>query len=528
MNDDRISRYLADQAEGITLPPADPEGVIRRGARRRTRRRSALVGSLAVVAVLATAVALRDGSDDQRVEQGFLAPEVVPSPFEWSTVSPETGLAWSSSSVQLDGVVYSLSTAPAAETDPSRGDVGPPSLYRSDDGAEWARVTAPDGVRVSSLAGAGDTLYALGTAPAGGGTRDLVLSTSTDGASTWSNITLPRDLAEIEARHPGQVFVNTPRVVARDATHLVANVGVSANLDPSQYFPEMNEGDRAYSSEWTADGLVVRDMGEIPCEAVGPRGDANEPSDKVCMAEARRAIAEDEGEVVFQKTYDELGIDQELRGLIGGRSLTYVSEDGATFERVDVPLGAGEWTSDLLATADGYRMARGSREGNTATLLRSADGRTWTVDTTLPGSPGELGLLGDRVAVSLYDDTGNHVRVQQPDGQWSDLDLTGAVSAPAGMQAWMSDVAFGPLGLATVIGTSDDEGRSGESYIVHTTDGTTVSAVPVSDVVDDVDGVSVVGATVTADAIAVRFTVPQDDDPATPPTQIVLVGTPTG
>ena len=56
---------------------------------------------------------------------------------------------------------------------------GPPTLYRSDDGAEWSQVGPPDGVRTSALAASGDTLYALGTAPAGGGTRDLVVATST-------------------------------------------------------------------------------------------------------------------------------------------------------------------------------------------------------------------------------------------------------------------------------------------------------------------------------------------------------------
>ena len=40
-NDDRLDRYLADQANAITLPPADPTGAARRGARRRTRRRGA-------------------------------------------------------------------------------------------------------------------------------------------------------------------------------------------------------------------------------------------------------------------------------------------------------------------------------------------------------------------------------------------------------------------------------------------------------------------------------------------------------
>ena len=126
MNDDRIGRYLADQAEGIALAPADPENVMRRGSRRRTRRRTAFVGSLAVVAVLATSVALRDGSDDQKLQADYLSPEVTESTFDWSVVTPRAGLAYSSSSVQLGGSIYSLSTAPAVAGDANPyDDVGP-------------------------------------------------------------------------------------------------------------------------------------------------------------------------------------------------------------------------------------------------------------------------------------------------------------------------------------------------------------------------------------------------------------------
>ena len=545
MNDDRIGRYLADQAEGIALTPADPDAVMRRGSRRRTRRRSAFVGTLAVVAVLTTTVALRDGSDDQQVKVDYESPEVSASTFDWSLVTPRAGLAYASSSVQLGGSIYSLSTAPATVGDPDPYDSAqPPVIYRSDDGAEWTAVGSPDGMRVSALSGAGDSIYALGTAPAGGGTRDLVVATSRDGAASWSNVTLPRDVAELEARHPGKISIGQPRIVARDASHLVASISVGANLDPSAYAPELAEQDGSYVTEWTDDGLTVRDAGEmctvdVPETTVAPDVDpdaaANEgtrrqvpPEAMACRAEAAGGEKADQGEVVATYTWEQLGIDEELRGLIDGRSITYVSDDGTTFQRVEVPEEAGEWTAALVATSDGFRILRGSYGPDVApvsTLLSSPDGHTWTVERQIPGSPGTAGLLDDHLAVSVFDERGNgRITIQQADGSWSDLDLTQAVTVPDGFQAWVGEVAFGPLGLAAVLTTSGEE-EMGESYLIHSTDGTDLAVLPLTDQVPD--PASVVGVVVTADAIAVRFTEPQDDDPSTPPSQVVLVGTPT-
>jgi hypothetical protein len=139
VNDDRISRYLHEQAEGIALPPADPEGAMRRGARRKTRRRVALLGSVAVVGLLATSVAIRSGDDGGQEVHVAAAPDAAASSFHWSVVTPKVGLAYGGDSAQLaDGSVYSISTAPG----PSRDDQTPESvLYRSTDGAEWAPDT---------------------------------------------------------------------------------------------------------------------------------------------------------------------------------------------------------------------------------------------------------------------------------------------------------------------------------------------------------------------------------------------------
>jgi hypothetical protein len=85
-------------------------------------------------------------------------------------------------------------------------------------------------------------------------------------------------------------------------------------------------------------------------------------------------------------------------------------------------------------------------------------------------------------------------------------------------------VAFGPLGFAAVV-SSYRENEPPTFHLVHSADGVNLQ---VRDLADDVpeDG-SVSGVVVTADAIAVRISDAIDGDLATPPTQHVLVGTPT-
>ena len=181
-----------------------------------------------------------------------------------------------------------------------------------------------------------------------------------------------------------------------------------------------------------------------------------------------------------------------------------------------------------LATPDGYRLFVGTAPADeqTTTVLRSADGRTWEAAGTLAGTPGEVGLLGDRPAVSLWDNAGmSSVHVQQADGGWSTLDLSQAVAVPAGSSAWVENVSFGPLGLAATIGaTSDDTGRDYTQYLVHSTDGSSLQVVKVKDLADT--GGQVAGLVVTPDAIVARVITPTDGDASTPPTQTVLVGTP--
>lgn len=257
-DDDRLARYLADQASALTLSPADPAAAVQRGNRRRNRRRGAIAG-VAVLAVAAAMVSVIDrGEPDTKVDSN-LASSVVASPLDWTVVTPEVGLGYSRATALLAGSVYSLSTAPGPYDGAGSFE---PRLYRSDDGAAWAEVSLPPNMRPSSLAAADGTLYAVGTAPAGGGGRDLVVSASTDGAASWSSVTLPEDIAALEARHPEQIIISQPSVAALDASHLVASIVVTANPDVAALLPGTTDPNAGW--EITEEGVTVFELG--PCD----------------------------------------------------------------------------------------------------------------------------------------------------------------------------------------------------------------------------------------------------------------------
>jgi len=518
-DDDRLSRYLADQAGTITLTPGDPGAAARRGARRRNRRRAAIAG-VATVAVAASTFTVMDrGEPDAKVDSNLAASAaaVVASPFDWTVVAPEVGLGYSRSSALVDGAVYSLSTEPGPYDDLGSYEA---SLYRSDDGTDWTEVAVPPGMRPSSLASSGDTLYAIGTAPAGGGGRDLVVSASTDGAASWSSVTLPADVAALEARHPGQIVISQPAVAATDATHLVASVVVSATPDVAALLPD--EVDPNAGWEINSEGVRLFEL--VPCddEASEECSVYAEPARDGKAVETLDDPEPMQPKVKATYTWDQLGLDPELRALIGGQTLVYVSDDGSTFEPATLPEDSSGWGGQLVAADDGYRLYLGRALTSTATtqVLRSADGHTWTTAATLPGSPQSAGLLGDHPAVGMWvEEGGLQVQVEQPDGSYVALDLLAAVDGADG-KAGVADLAFGPLGLAALVWADES---AGSTHLVHSVDGTSLSSVALSDHV----GRNIpMGISVTADAVFVRVDGPSDDDPATMPTQQVLVGTP--
>jgi hypothetical protein len=526
-DDDRLHRYLTDRAEGITLAPGNADAVVRRASRRRLRRRGVVLTSAAVLSVVGTTAVLRHGDSDQSVHVAG-NPGAAPSTYHWSVVKPGHGLAYSNSQAELaDGSVYSISSAPGPY-DPNKANQGT-GLYRTADGKEWAQVDGPSGVTPSDLAATGDDLYALGTAPAGGGAKSVALATR-HGGGDWTTVPLPDDLTALQARHPGQIAIGSLQLAAEDATHLVATVQVGTKLDPQQLRPELK--DQNVRTTWTDTGLDVRPLPDCAANGDSPVAGADAEQVKAAGIECRtQAKDAAEGPVTQHYSWDELGIDPELRTLVGGRTYAYATSDGHTFQPVDLPGAAKTYPAGLVALPDGFHLIlQDAASGATSTVLGSTDGRTWTPEGTLAGSPQSAGVLAGHLAVSTTAQDGTtDVQVRQADGSWHPLGLASAVPTSAGGSAFVGEVAFGPLGVAATAGTfHGKDGGLDHSYVLHSSDGSSVS-------VEDIGAAlgsprSPVGILVTADAIAVRLSDPSPDagKPGHVPTQTVLVGTPPG
>jgi hypothetical protein len=515
VNEDlRLQQYLSAQADAISLTPADPAGAMRRGARRRNQRRGGVLAAVAVLGLVATSVAVYDSGDPS---VNSLQASVRASSYDWATVAPASGLGYSNGLARLsDGTVYSLSTAPGTVVGPAANSQ---RLYRSGDDKEWTEVSLPDGVSPSALAASGDTLYAVGTAPAGGGTRNLVLASSTDGAGTWATVTLPDEIADLEARFPGKIDISAPIVAAHDGMHQVAAVTVTASLNPADLIEDL-PADASW--EITPGGIRVYAASDGDC--------AKEPDVRCARGPGASGMTGvDRGPLLSAHTWAELGVDPELQALIPGRAFLYASDDGQTFTRSSLPSDPGGWGGQLIATPDGYRyfVSTYRNDLSVTTAFASTDGHEWTSAGEMPGSHYGAGVLGGRPALALYGDMGGGtvIQVQQDDGTWLPLDLRSAVQAPDGGEVWVGTVAFGPLGLAADLSVVDDIDRPEQSrrFIVHSEDGTNLSLQELTPELGYPMGLSV-----SADAITVRTSDPDDRDSDTPPTQTLFIGTPAG
>src|SRR5690606_8894428 len=183
------------------------------------------------------------------------------------------------------------------------------------------------------------------------------------------------------------------------------------------------------------------------------------------------------GELISTFTWAELGITPELQPFVDGRTYVYASSDGETFEPVEIPTQGGG--AQVVAVDGSYRLFVSSYTSNdgagSTSVLRSDDGRSWSVSDVLPGSAVSSGSLGDRAAFAAYTEEGQEVYVEVG-GVWTSLDVARAV--PEGY--WVGDVAFGPMGMAAT--SVSDDGR--HVYVVHSADGSTISAVDLADLVN--------------------------------------------
>jgi hypothetical protein len=546
VSDDRISRYLADRAATIELRPAHVDAAVGRATRRRRTRRSLAAAGLALT-VGATAVVLTQGGEPA-AEVAVQAATVTDTPFDWAVAESSSGLSslgTTATALTDDGSVYAVSTAPGPQVE---GTPPPATLYRSTDGADWTPVALPADFWATSVAGAGSQLYAVGTSPAGGGVEHRIVS-SADGGTTWSTAAVDTVPDELRSRYPGEIRAGHPSVAVRGDT-VVVSTRVYADLDVRARAP----GGLSDEEWWqeTDDGVVV--VSAPVCEgatttAVPPASPspddvaaAPERADPVGDSGAAGALQESPaacGEDGVERTYTwaELGIDDELRDLaLRGRTIVAVSQDGGEFTPVDVGVGAHEAVP--VATDDGFtlfatRYATGPHppEPSVTTALHSTDGVTWEPAGEFAGFMMSAGTVGGRPAVALGAEQGTPtIQLAQPDGSWLAVDPR---TATDGHEETVASVAFGPLGWVAVLWPEPPEdgdlvAEGGwNPTVVHSVDGTSMAIVPVDDLIEPAQNGGVV-PTVTADAVLVRVTEPDDGDPATVSPQRVVVGTPTG
>lgn len=571
MTDDRISRYLHDQAGAIELRPATPASVAHRARRRRRVRRTTVMAAAVVTLGTSTLVVTRGGDDPEELTAQSAA--VTPSALDWSVVDTTSGLsadAYGGPVVSADGAVYSLSTAPGP-FDPDVGSV-PATLYRSTDGAEWSPVGMPDDFSPTALAGQGSRLYTVGTAPAGGAVT-YRLASSDDGGSTWSTTDVPSDLRALAEQYPDEIVVSPPTVAVHEGTVVVSGT-VTANPDIEDRLPE---SDRGMVWSITDDGVEVSppecgspdegipgtptpppptppasppedgpttttvpasppvDIASQPAEPAPPLADGSSPTTVTVPPggigadpTASMVCEPVDDHDVRTYTWADLGVDDELRDLArSGRTYVYVSHDGGAFAPADTG-GQVASQAHVVAADDGFTLLLGLyADGEfTTDVMRSADGTVWEPAGEITGEVVEVGTVAGRAAAAVRasNDYVMTVRLAQADGSWLTVDPRAALDEPVGAE--VRRVAFGPLGWAATLWGAD-----GTSKAVHSADGPSMSVVPLDDLLDLSPDVPVaLEPLVTADAVLVMVTDPaaDDDDPATVPPQWVVVGTPPG
>ena len=534
--EDHLDAYFTGRSHEIPAPTTPTSAIVARGRRRRHRRTAARLGAGVAVLALAGGIVAGGRSGKPAQEVGSYG-AVVPSTLDWTTVTPKQGIGWISDTATTgDGAIYDLSTAPGNPAD-ERTPTGT-RLYRSGDGREWTSVALPTGLRASAVAADAGSLYAVGTAPAGGGGGEQVdVATSTSGGSTWDRAHLPLDVAALAEGFPGDVEIGRTEMASVGGRTVVA-VGVQGQIDPAQLH---------------TDGLAATDPIRVVPTGIDLLDGACTKVPKVDPA-AVRACKEDPNAndaVKRHWTWSELGLDPSVGALTSGRTILFQRASGGAFDQVgELPPGIG--AVRLLGGSDGFWASYETiaEDGNGQSwVLHSSDGRAWTTTDAvrLPGSPVSLGILDGRpvaaVAVEHGFSPSGSDRAAVPTDLGSSLqllvlgsgepvvDVTAALG-DAYRSSRVRDVSFGPLGMAAILDTqvsSPDGGGIVTSHLVHASSLTSFSEIDIPKALAG-QRETVNGVTVSADAVTVRLNSYPADNPTDgkglTPTQRLYVGTP--
>lgn len=529
--DTDLQRYLHARATDLHLPPADV-GAVTRAARHRRRRRAAARTGVAAALLAGGALIVvdrpRTADTAEHATEGGQPTALAASPLEWATVASRAGLGWNSHTVAADGAVYSLSTAP----DGTGSALEPRRLYRSADGTDWEDVPLPEGLHASSVAAADGSVYAVGTTAAGGVVTGVSIAASADGGE-WAAADVPIDLDGLAAGFPGEVNVLDTSVSAVGATTVVA-VTVQGAVNP---FTVIGDDGAMWFQEQGGMVMPVCDSGGATVETLPPEqaaereaaeaeggaaaGSTTMPPSTVPADASQGPLADDPAtddpatdEECTQelRTWADLGLSADQAALADGEVHVFAAtDDGALAETMVLPGRTSPSTvGDLLAADDGWWLVTRAPAGDGLEVWHSVDGVTWTAtdavaDTEVIAS----GVVGGRPVLVTYDwQSPPVVQVHrvEPGGSVTSVEVNELLGLPgSGLYAY----GVGPLGVALVVPA--DDGPSPDLVVAHSLDGLAFATAPLP-AAEAGTRETVVGVTVTADAVKVRLTARDEGD----------------
>ena len=187
-------------------------------------------------------------------------PVVTPLEFTWTEMDAPLAYVEGGALTTADGVLYALSTAPGVEwPDEETVEPLPQAVYRSTDGVTWeAALPDPSLGRLSSLTERDGLLYAITTAPAAGDALTMSVLTSADGGSTWTPSDLPADTTPPDAAVPIEATSTVTRLGTTPEGAMVALVSTNFRPDLS---PLLTAAEEDLSWNITDAGFEIVDLG---------------------------------------------------------------------------------------------------------------------------------------------------------------------------------------------------------------------------------------------------------------------------
>ena len=502
---------------------------------------------------------------------------IVPSNITWNSVDVDSTAAIGFRSTQTSGPGYAISTAPGVvDLDTITPDQIKQALYRTEDGISWNLVA--DDVAwpfsfgnhqfVSSATG----VYALGTAAAEAGEPNVLQLGKIGETGEWSLIDLPFDQADYDTTNTLTPIRSSIIPVDNGVLLVLGILGANPRYELLEQMVN-----RGYITQRPG-GMETTTTGDCNPWAEAQATEANgggwvEPEFVAATPDVRGSYGGCETEL---RTWEELGLDADDIGAIQrpGRTLAYTLIDGVitelavpfegasmgaqegllivgadpdandpigamvdrafyhvqpngTFRRVlvDAPTdgvttGASTEAAIAVAGIDGSVLyesfATGTTTHSNMSNLVLADGSK--PDSIYP-ERGFVGLGGSFVGLvsleSYIDQTGATIPAYEVDAAGNMMPATTSADSPTPSTA---------PGYATGTTVTPDPNSTRQMLVI--TDGNTMSAEPVDELIGLPMGSYTVNDLSVVNGQIILTYVTFDNDPVTPNVTGVLVGTP--